>query len=93
MKRITLSPPPDPAQYAANPARWMDAVYRWMVDTRQKVEAASTVNTRPLTPFTVGTYTAVNTLSPAGTDTTGNFVATLVTAMQAEGWTNSRNTP
>jgi hypothetical protein len=93
VNRTQLPLPPDPSSpvYAGNPLAWARAAHEWMLKVKEQVETDSEVNTRPITPFVVGTYTAVNTIAPAGTDTTGNFVATLVTAMQAQGFTAQRN--
>lgn len=93
MNRTILGEPPNPAdaRYVGNPGKWMMDTYQWMLTTKQRLEGDSTVNTRPVAPFVIGTYTAINTFSPAGTDTTGNFLATLVTALQVKGITATRS--
>jgi len=91
MNRTFLPIPPDPAssKYNANPQKWMVDAFKWMSQVKLLIEADSNVNTLPITPFSVGTYTAVNTIT--GTDATSNFVATLVSAMQKKGLTATRS--
>lgn len=60
-----------------------------MLGVKQRVETDSAANVRPVSPFVVGTYTAVNTMT--GTDALSNFVATFITAMQAKGITATRD--
>jgi hypothetical protein len=84
MNRTTLPAPPDPAKYQSV-QDWMRAAHRWMVDAKARIEQDSTVNTVPMAPFVVSTYTAVNTIT--GTDATSNVVATLLMAMQQKGLT------
>lgn len=90
MNRTQLPSPPDPgaAQYAGNPVAWQRAAYAWMGQVKAQIETDSAVNVRPIAPFAVSTYTAVNTMT--GTDALSNFVATLITAMQAKGLTATR---
>lgn len=88
MNLTRLSNPPHPASFASQSA-WTLAVYQWMSDTKAQIEGDSTVNTQPIAPFVVSTYTAVNTMT--GTDALSNFVATLVTAMQQAGITSPRS--
>lgn len=92
MNRTTLPNPPSP-QSNTTQSQWMQAVYQWMCAVKAQIETDSTVNTAPVAPFLVGTYTAVNTVT--GTDALSNFVATLVTGMQAQGITapTSQRTP
>lgn len=82
MNLTRLPVPPNPDSYG-NPSAWSKAAYEWMVITKSIIETDSTVNTAPIAPFQIGSYTAVNTLT--GTDSTSNFVATLVTSMQQSG--------
>jgi hypothetical protein len=82
MNRTTLPAPPNPDAYNDAMA-WARAAYRWMLDSKQRIETDSTVNGQPIAPFVLGTYTAVNTIT--GTDATSNFVATLLAAMQQKG--------
>lgn len=91
MNRTVLSAPPNPdAQpYSGNPAAWQKAMYEWALETKKRVETDSGVNVRPVSPFVVSTYTAVNTMT--GTDDLSNFVATFITALQAKGLTASRD--
>jgi hypothetical protein len=93
MNRTTLPAPPDPnsVAYSGNPNAWQTAMFQWASQVKQRVETDSAVNVRPISPFVLGTFTAVNTLSPAGTDATGNFLATMVTAMIAKGLVSTRN--
>jgi len=56
-----------------------------MAQVKHRLETDSVVNTQPIAPFVVGTYTAVNTVT--GTDALSNFVATIVSAMQSQGIT------
>jgi hypothetical protein len=93
MNRTTLPAPPDPnsVAYAGNPSSWQTAMFQWASQVKQRVETDSAVNIRPVSPFIVGTYTPLNTFAPAGTDTTGNAVATLVEAMIAKGLVSTRN--
>lgn len=94
MNRTTLPAPPDPNSpfYSGNPSSWQTAMFKWASEVKQRVETDSAVNIRPVAPFVLGTYTAVNTLAPAGTDTTGNFLATMVAAMIAKGLVSSKVT-
>lgn len=84
MNRTVLPNPPNPSGYP-NANAWMMAVFNWMCQVKLKIEADSNVNTSPIAPYVVGTYTATNTIT--GTDATSNFVATLVAGMQAQGIT------
>ena len=93
MNRTTLPAPPDPnaVTYSGNPSAWQTAMFQWALQVKQRVETDSAVNIRPVSPFVLGTYTQVNTLSPAGTDTTGNFLATMVDAFIRKGLVSTRN--
>ena len=88
MNRTVLPKPPDPDRYL-NPREWQKATFQWMSAVKARIETDSTANTSPIAPFVVGTYTAVSTIT--GTDAASNFVATLVTAMQAQGITASHS--
>lgn len=95
MNRTQLPAPPDPGSpaYSGNPLAWQRAAFQWMAQVKGRIETDSAVNSRPVGPITVGTYTAVSTVT--GTDALSNFVATLVTAMQGQGITTpvlQRNT-
>ena len=85
MNRHQLPQPPNPASYT-QPLQWQRAMYDWALKMKQHLETDSAVNTAPIAPFMVGTYTAVNTVT--GTDTLSNFVATLITAMNQQGITS-----
>lgn len=91
MNRTQLPNPPDPGApaYAGNPQLWGRAAYQWMLQVKERIETDSEVNVRPMAPFVVSTYTAVNTMT--GTDALSNMVATLITAMQAKGLTATRS--
>lgn len=82
MNRTQLPAPPGP-----NPdmVEWQRAAIAWMAEVKGRIETDSRANTLPMGPFQVGTYTAVSTVT--GTDALSNFVATLLTAMQAQGYT------
>lgn len=84
MNRTFLPNPPNPASFPTVTA-WQTAAFLWMSQIKSKIEADSTVNSSPIAPFVVGTYTAVQTVT--GTDALSNFVATLLKAMQAKGIT------
>ena len=84
MNRTILATPPNPANFT-NPADWMKETFNWMSLVKSRIETDSNVNTSPIAPYVVGTYTATNTI--VGTDATSNFVATLVTGMQKQGIT------
>ena len=84
MNRTRLPNPPDPTRYT-NPMDWQKAMFGWAQEVKGRIETDSTVNTAPIAPFVVGTYTATNTI--VGTDAVSNFVATLVTGMQTQGIT------
>lgn len=90
MNRTILSAPPNPdsTQYSGNPAAWQTAMYQWALNVKQRVETDSAANVRPVAPFVVSTYTAVNTMT--GTDALSNFVATFITAMQTKGITATK---
>lgn len=83
MNLTRLAQPPNPTDFGTNFLAWQKACYEWMNNIKVQIETDSTVNTQPIAPFVVGTYTAVNTIT--GTDSISNFVATLVTAMNAAG--------
>lgn len=91
MNRTTLPAPPDPnsVAYSGNPSAWQTAMFQWASQVKQRVETDSAVNVRPVSPFVVSTYTAVNTMT--GTDALSNFVATFITALQAKGLSSTRN--
>jgi len=82
VNRTVLPIPPDPPKGSSD---YDLAVYRWMMQVKHRLETDSVANTQPISPFVVGTYTAVNTVT--GTDALSNFVATIVTALQAQGIT------
>lgn len=84
MNRTVLEAPPNPASYGSI-TDWADAHYRWAKSIKARIETDSTVNTQPIAPFSVVTYTATQTVT--GTDALSNFVATLVAAMQSKGFT------
>lgn len=92
MNRTIISSPPDPnsSRYSSSPDQWQAAMYRWALDVKSRIETDSGVNVRPVAPFTVASYTAVNTLT--GSDDTSNFLATLVTALQGKGITATKET-
>lgn len=93
MNRTQLPMPPNPASFSSS-AAWQQAAYQWMAQIKGRLETDSAVNTSPIGPFLVDTYTAIQTVT--GTDGLSNFVATLVTAMQKQGITaptNQRTTP
>lgn len=91
MNRTQLPQPPDPASslFLGNPGAWQRAAYAWMQQVKERIETDSEVNIRPMTPFVVTTYTAVNTMT--GTDALSNVVATLIKAMESKGLTASRS--
>jgi hypothetical protein len=84
MNRTQIPVPPNPASFGSIPA-WQAAVFQWMLSVKGRIETDSVVNTQPIAPFVVSTYTAVSTVT--GTDALSNFVATLVAGMQAQGIT------
>lgn len=84
MNRTHLPAPPNPMTYP-NVSAWQQAMYQWALQVKGRIEADSAVNTSPVAPFVVGTYTTTNTIT--GTDATSNFVATLVAGMQSQGIT------
>lgn len=91
MNLTILPAPPNPsdAMFTGNPMAWQREAYRWMEIVKERIETDSAVNIRPMTPFVVSTYTAVNTMT--GTDALSNVVATLISAMQAKGLTATRS--
>ena len=92
MNRTQLSAPPHPAS-CASVQSWQLAVHQTLLQWKQRIETDSTVNTTPVGPFVVGTYTPLSTIT--GTDDASNFLATLVNGMQAQGITSpntQRNT-
>lgn len=91
MNRTMLPAAPNPSDpmYSGNPVSWQRAAYQWMQVVRERIETDSEVNVRPMAPFVVSTYTAVNTMT--GTDALSNVVATLISAMQAKGLTATRS--
>lgn len=93
LNRTILADPPDPnaTTFASNPDKWALAMFQWAKSVKSRIETDSAVNVRPVSPFVIGTFTAVNTLAPDGTDTTGNFLATMVTAMIQKGLVSTRN--
>lgn len=91
MNRTQIPAPPNPSNptYNGSLSAWAADMYQWASQTKTRIEADSAVNVRPVSPFVVTTYTSVNTMT--GTDALSNFVATLITAMQAKGLTSTRN--
>lgn len=85
MNRTQLPSPPNPETYGDNVMAWQRAMYGWMSLVKGRIETDSQVNTTPIGPFVVDTYTAVSTIT--GTDDASNFIATLVTAMNQKGIT------
>lgn len=89
MKRAILPQPPNPddAAFRNNPLGYGRAVYRWMNETKSKLEDASFVNDTPLDQqFVISSYTLATSLS--GTSSVGdiaNFLCSLVTAFQKKG--------
>ena len=84
MNRTYLAIPPNPAGYPTIGA-WQQAAYQWMLSVKGRIEADSAVNSAPIAPYVVATYTPTSTIT--GTDATSNFVATLVAGMQSQGIT------
>lgn len=82
MNRTQLPAPPDPRRYTDFTA-WQRDAYDWMTRVKSRIETDSNVNTAPIGPLVVGTYTATRTVT--GTDAISNFVATLVSDMNAKG--------
>lgn len=96
LRRVQLPGPPDPRipAYKGNFLAWQKAVYDWMLQSKGQIEGASEVNTRPIGPLVIATYTMITTIT--GTDDLSNFVATLVALMQGKGYTvpfDLRTTP
>lgn len=90
MNRTILPNPPDPNSpvYQGND-KWQGDMYRWALASKARIETDSAVNVRPVSPFVVSTYTAVHTMT--GTDALSNFLATFITALQANGLSSTRN--
>lgn len=91
MNRTVLPNPPDPnsVAYSGNPDRWATALFQWAKEMKSRIETDSAVNVRPVSPFVVSTYTAINTMT--GTDNLSNFLATFITALQVKGLSSTRN--
>lgn len=85
MNRTVLPAPPDPTTgvYSGNPNAWMRAATDWMRQVKGRIETDSTINTQPIGPLVVSTYTAVTTMT--GTDATSNALATLITLLTEKG--------
>lgn len=86
MNRTQLPQPPDPSGYQSV-ASWQAETYRWMCKVKSQIEIDSAVNTSPMAPFVLGTFTAVTTL--VGTDATSNALATLMQKMLDKGLLSS----
>ena len=84
MNRTQLLRAPNPADYSSVMA-WQKAVYEWMDYAKGRIESDSNVNTTPVGPLVVSTYTQTATIT--GTDALSNFVATLVTMLNQKGIT------
>lgn len=81
---IPLPPNPDDGQYKGQPLAFNRAMFRWANETKGRIEQASHFNDIPMDqPFTLGSYTLTTSLT--GTDTTSNFLASLVAAMTRKG--------
>jgi hypothetical protein len=92
LNRTQLQTPPHPASYPSTQS-WQMAMYQTMLNWKQRIETDSTVNTTPVGPVVIGTFTPTTTIT--GTDEVSNFVATLVNGMQQQGITSpntQRNT-
>ena len=85
MNRTQLPLPPDPSSpvYSGNPMAWQKAAHQWMQQVKGRIETDSAVNTVPIGPFVVGTYTVATSVS--GTDPLSNFVASVVSALISKG--------
>ena len=90
MKRVVLPQPPQATdmQYANNQLAFNRAVSDWMGRVKGILEDADRVNNRPMgQQFVVGTFSTNTTIAGTSTGTdVANFIASLVTAMQARGF-------
>jgi len=89
MKRVVLPQPPNPDEpaYKSNPLLLARANYQWMCRAKGALEDNSRLNDRPMgQQFAVGSFTTNTTISGTSTGTdVANFIASLVTAMEAKG--------
>lgn len=89
MKQIQLNEPPDPDDYnyKDNQIAYNKAVYRWMNDSRQRIEGASHFNDIPMDQnFVLGTYVLTTSISGTSTGTDiANFLCSLVAAFTRKG--------
>lgn len=82
MKAIVLQAPPNPAGMDA--ATWQQQAYSWMNDTKGKIESMGRINFAPAgQAFSLGTFALTTSLT--GTDSTSNFLCSVVQAMIAKG--------
>lgn len=83
--QLPAAPNPDNPTYIGNPILWQRAMFAWANQVKGRIETDSSANITPVGPFVVGTFTQTATIT--GTDALSNFVASLVTALQAKGIT------
>lgn len=89
MKQIALNEPPDPTDYnyKEDQIAYNNAVYQWMVESRNRIEQASHFNDIPMDQnFVLGTYVLTTSIASTstGTDIT-NFICSLVAAFTRKG--------
>lgn len=89
MKRVVLPQPPnaDDAHFKNNQLAFNRATSDWMSRVKGLLEDADRLNNRPMgQQFAVGSFTTNTTIAGTSTGTdVANFLASLVTAMQARG--------
>lgn len=89
MKQVSLNEPPDPSDYnyKDDQMAYNKAVFRWMNESRQRIEAASHFNDVPMDQnFVLGSYVLTTSLAgtSTGTDIT-NFICSVVAAFTRKG--------
>lgn len=93
MKQIKLPnvPNPDDALYKENFPAYNKAIYKWMTQTKGKLEQASLNNDSPMDqPFVLGTYALTTSLAGTSTGTdVSNFIVSLCNAMIKKGMMKS----
>lgn len=89
MKQLKLPNPPNPddSAYRMNQMQYQRDIYRWMTETKGKIEIASVINDTPLDQnFVIGTYVLSTALSGTSTGTDmANFICSLVSAFTKKG--------
>lgn len=89
MKQVALNEPPNPDDYnyKDNQLAYNRAVFRWMTESRNRIETASHFNDIPMDQnFILGSYTLTTSLAATSTGTDiSNFLCSVIAAFTRKG--------